>query len=162
MCMGAPELPGALETVMSLGSGYGVLGRKESSGDRKERGGGTCGDGGSEIRFCLSLAPRLWRKWPPSPTSACRWLSSAAKADGGLRVTVLFLALLALQSVPELPRPEPPRETRPEGRSHRRTAGTWAGDAPRPRRALRSRSSEDGAWWCEGTPARVTAEARRR
>lgn len=36
--MGAPELPGALETVMSLGSGYGVLGRKESSGDRKERG----------------------------------------------------------------------------------------------------------------------------
>lgn len=38
--MGAPELPGALETVMSLGSGYGVLGRKESSGDRKERGGG--------------------------------------------------------------------------------------------------------------------------
>lgn len=40
MCMGAPELPGALETVMSLGSGYGVLGRKESSGDRKERGGG--------------------------------------------------------------------------------------------------------------------------
>lgn len=128
----------------------------------KENGMGTCGDGGSEIRFCLSLAPRLWRKWPPSPTSACRWLSSAAKADGGLRVTVLFLALLALQSVPELPRPEPPRETRPEGRSHRRTAGTWAGDAPRPRRALRSRSSEDGAWWCEGTPARVTAEARRR
>lgn len=37
---GTPELPGALETVMSLGSGYGELDRKESGGDRKERGGG--------------------------------------------------------------------------------------------------------------------------
>lgn len=34
--MGAPELPGALETVMSLGSGYGVLGCNLSSGLLKE------------------------------------------------------------------------------------------------------------------------------
>lgn len=46
--MGAPELPGALETVMSLGSGYGVLGRKESSGDRKEG----REDGEEAIRYC--------------------------------------------------------------------------------------------------------------
>lgn len=61
---GAPELLGALETMMSLSNGYGVLSRKESGGGRKERGGGR-----KERGWMGRRGMRVERKAPHMETS---------------------------------------------------------------------------------------------